>query len=333
MLTLDQSAVQSEPKKAVSPVISYVPVSFYAAVLGLAGFAIAMQKIEQLVGLPVDISRYVVYLALMVFAAISLLYLMKIVLSPEEVKSEFRHPIKMNFFATFSISLLLFSAALVEMNVMAARILWVLGVILHLSLTLIILSFWIQNHKLEINHLNPAWFLPVVGNIIVPIAGVSLFSPEISWFFFSIGIVFWVILFAILFNRLIFQSPLPEKLLPTFFILLAPPAVGFISYVKLIDLVNDFARVLYYFALFMFILLLAQVKYIYRAKFFLSWWAYSFPVASITIATVLMFRQTGMVFFQGLAYFLFLILSVIIAGLLIKTIRALGKKQVFVKDG
>jgi len=332
MMAAEKPTVQAESPKSANPVFTYFPISFYAAILGLTGLAIAMQKIEQLAGISVEISRYVLYLAVLVFAVITVMYLIKVAVAPAEFKSEFRHPIKMNFFAAFSISLLLFSAAFLDINQMAARIFWVAGVIIHLLLTLNILSFWIQNTKLELNHMNPVWFLPVVGNLIVPVAGAALFSKEISWFFFSIGLIFWVILFTILFSRLLFHNPLAEKFLPTLFILLAPPAVGFISYVKLTGAVNDFARVLYYFALFIFILLIVQFKYIYKSKFFLSWWAYSFPIAALTMATALMFRQTKMEFFRGLAYVLFVILLAVIVGLIIKTIQALVNKKVFVKE-
>jgi tellurite resistance protein len=332
MMEANQSIGYPKKKTRVSPIINYFPVSLYAVILGLSGFAIASQKIEQLLINSLSISQYLVFFALLIFTITSVMYILKIIISLEEFKSDFRHPVRMNFFAAFSISLLLFSVAFLDLNLLAAKIFWVLGVILHLFITLRILTFWIQHNKLEIAHLSPVWFIPVVGNIIVPLSGTAIISPEISWFFFSIGLVFWIILFSILFNRILFHKPFPEKLLPTFYILLAPPAIGFISYVKLSGTFNDFARVLYYFALFIFILLAVMLKYIYKSKFFLSWWAYSFPVAAMTIATVLMYGQTGMIFFEGLAILLFLILVGIILTLTIQTISAIGGKRVFIKE-
>jgi len=329
---MNQSISQTKSESTVNSIIKYFPISFFAVILGLGGLTIALQKITQLSGLSIILSRCFLYLALLIFFLATLLYLFKIMRFPAEVKNELAHPNKMNFFPAFSISLLLFSAILVDINILSAKILWVAGVIMHLFFTLRILSFWLQHPKLETTHLNPVWFLPVVGNLIVPLAGASLFSKEISWFFFSIGMVFWLILFSVLFNRLLFYKPLSEKLLPTFFILLAPPAIGFIAYVKLSGMMNDFSRILYYFALFMFILLVIQVKYIYRSKFYLSRWAYSFPIAAITIATALMYKQTGMAFFKGLAYLLFAILIIVVVGLCVRTVQAMIHKQVFVKE-
>lgn len=120
---------------------------------------------------------------------------------------------------------------------------------MHLSITLLIVSCWITKNY-EIAHSNPAWFLPVVGNIIVPIFGVDVVHKEISWFFFSVELSFWLLLFTIIVYRIIFDHQLAEKFIPTLFILIAPPAVGFVSYLKLVGHVDGFARILLYLAFF-----------------------------------------------------------------------------------
>ncbi len=76
---------------------------------------------------------------------------------------------------------------------------------------------------------------------------------------------------VIIFNRIIFHMPLPVKLLPTLFILIAPPAVGFLSYINLTGELDAFAHVLYNFALFLTILLLSQLPRFARLPFFISW--------------------------------------------------------------
>ncbi len=312
--------------------IKNFPVSFFSAVLGLAGFTIALKRAEQFLGMPVAVSNGVLVFALAVFAVISVVYLLKIINFRDDVAAELRHPVRINFFPTFSISLLLFSIAFLGINPLVAKYFWGIGVALQLVFTIKVLTYWIQSEHLQVTHLNPSWFIPVVGNILVPAAGVELFSPEISWFFFSLGIVFWIVLFSMLFNRILFHPPVPAKLLPTFFIMIAPPAIGFVSYIKLSGGLNDFSRVLYYFALFMFVLLLAQMKYLHKAVFYLSWWAYSFPVAAMTIASIVMFHLTDLVFFKVAGYTLLAILTGIIVFLLGKTIDSIRKKQICVEE-
>ena len=76
------------------------------------------------------------------------------------------------------------------MNHSVAHGFWIVGVTVHLVFTLYVMSVWIHHEGLEVHHINPAWFIPVVGNVLVPIAGTHLGYTETSWFFFSIGIVF-----------------------------------------------------------------------------------------------------------------------------------------------
>jgi tellurite resistance protein len=173
----------------------------------------------------------------------------------------------------------------------------------------------------------------VVGNILVPIAGVAHAPAEVSWFFFSVGLVFWPPLLTIILYRVIFHGSLPERLMPTLFILIAPPAVGFLSYLKLTGgEVDAFAHVLYHTALFFTLLLFAQLRWFTRLKFFLSWWAYSFPLAAITVATLAMFEHTGGVVFLRLAGILLGIATVVIAGLLARTALAVARREICVEE-
>ena len=146
------------------------------------------------------------------------------------------------------------------------------------------------------------------------------------------GLIFWIILLIIFFNRIIFHSPLPEKLLPTLFILIAPPAVGFISFVKLTGGISAFSKILYYFGLFLVFLLFAQIKIFKKIKFYLSWWAYSFPIAAITIASILMFHETDISSFKYISLAFFGILNLIIILLIIKTSIAILKKEICIEE-
>lgn len=46
------------------------------------------------------------------------------------------------------------------------------------------LNAWIYQPHFEIHHISPAWFIPVVGNILAPVAGVTHGALQISWFYF-----------------------------------------------------------------------------------------------------------------------------------------------------
>jgi tellurite resistance protein len=309
------------------------PVSWFSMIMGLGGFALAWDRAAIVFSITPHIGKAILIASCVLFLLLTAMYAAKLMRHPQEAFADFRHPVRMNFVPTFSIALLILSIGFLQWQPALSKGLWGLGAMLHLTLTLYVMTVWVHHAQFEIAHLNPAWFIPVVGNILVPIAGAQHFDHEISWFFFSIGIVFWPVLLAIIFYRLIFHPPLPERLFPTLFILIAPPAVGFISYVALTGAIDVFARILYFTGLFFTLLLAVQTGRFARLKFALSWWAYSFPLAAITVASLLMYETLGTPVLGWLAIALLAVLSLIIAGLLIRTTVAVARREICVEGG
>lgn len=309
------------------------PVSFFAIIMGLAGLTLAWEKAQSVFQTDLHINPILMGTTGTIFAILLLIYLVKIIRYGSAVKAELKNPIKLSFFPTISISLILLSICTLHMLPGLAKLLWLSGSTLHLLFTFYVMNVWIHHEHFEIHHINPAWFIPVVGNVLVPIAGVQLGYVEVSWFFFSIGMLFWLVLLSIIFNRILFHHPLPEKLMPTFFILIAPPAVGFIAYMKLTGEVDTFARILYYSGLFLTFLLLLQIRRFTRLPFFLSWWAYSFPIAAITIATFVMYQKTGLILFQTLSLAFLALVSLIVAYLIVRTLLAVAKRGICQPEG
>jgi len=312
--------------------LEHFPVAIFSMVMGISGLTLVWLKAHTVLGLPVIVGEGLRGVASILFIILLGVYGLKALRHPQSVVMEMRHPVRINFFSTISISLLLLATAYVEAAPEVALWLWGVGAVLHLSLTLAIFSSWLHHTHYAIQHANPAWFIPVVGNIIVPIAGVRLASPELSWFFFSIGLVFWIVLLTIVLYRLFFHEPLPARLTPTLFILLAPPSVGFIAYLQLNENLDAFARILYYTALFLALLLASNAMRFLRTPFFISAWAYSFPLAALTIATLIMgARQPGPVFtLLGLG--LLVLVSLVVATLTMKTLIAAGQRQICVPE-
>ena len=309
--------------------VRYFPISFFSVVMGLMGLTLVLQRGARVWGLPTLMGELALYLSTLVFLALSVLYAMKIFRFGVEVVAEFRDPIKLHFFPTYTISLILLSMGYLGVSPPLARFFWLVGSIGQLILTLMVVSAWINRTTFEIQHMNPAWFIPVVGNLLVPIAGVALDSAELSWFFFSIGIVLWIVLLTIIFNRVIFHHPLAERMAPTFFILIAPPAVGQLAYSQLTGGIDPFARILYYVALFTGLMMATQWKTFLRLPFHPSWWAYSFPLAALTLGTMSILQLTGIELFRVLGTLLAALLVATIAMLVWLTARTAGRRQLF----
>lgn len=311
--------------------MAHFPITLFASVMGITGLSIAFQRLTLIYPTPKIIGELLLFLAFTLFITISFLYVCKVLRYPDEASKEFNHPIRFNFFPASTISLLLLSIASLDFIPQLAQGLWIAGTAGHFLFTLTAVSRWI-GRTYTIQQLNPVWFIPVVGNVLVPIAGVEFFSKEISWFFFSVGMIFWLVLFSIMIYRLGFNGELPSKLLPTLFILIAPPAVGFISYIKLTGLFDATARILIYIAIFFAVLMLVMFRAFVRLPFFLSWWAYTFPLCAFSISLMVAYRQTQMEFFAVFSGIALTIATIIVALVSAKTIVLIREGKLCVPE-
>jgi len=312
--------------------LQHMPIQLFAIIMGLSGFAIMFAKAYHIINMPYAIYLSVLFIDTVLFLLIFTLYMLKIIQYTDDVKKEFLHPIKSSFSAAISISFLLLSIAFYDFAPTISILLWYIGTPLQLFFTLYIMNYWIHN-ELKVVHSNPAWFIPIVGNVLVPIIGVDAAPIYVSLFFFALGMFFWIVLFTITMNRIIFHHPLAKKLIPTFFILIAPPAVGFISYFRIsngsIDMLSMF---LYFIGLFTLFLLFFMIRMYDFKEFFISWWAYTFPLASITIATLMM----EMVFRNDATYFasvlLIIITSIVVAFVTYRTFIACRAQTICISE-
>jgi tellurite resistance protein len=312
--------------------LEFFPIQLFAVVMGLSGFVIAMAKAYHLIDMPYGIYEGLLFIDTTLFFVIFIAYMIKLLVYTNAVKKEFYHPIKSAFVATISISILLLSIAYYDYAPTISILFWYIGTPLQIVFTFVVLRYWIVN-KFEVVHSNPAWFIPIVGNLLVPVVGVDAAPIYVSLFFFSIGLFFWFVLFTMMMYRIIFHHPLAKKLVPTFFIFIAPPAVAFISYFRITNgSIDMFSLFLYSVALFTLILLLLMIKMYDTKEFFISWWAYTFPLAAITIATLLMYMtyQRGLLYFVSL---LLIMLTTIVVGFVsIKTIQECISEKICIEE-
>lgn len=308
-------------------------ITFFAIVLGLAGFTLAVQRGGGFLHQLHPVSTVLLYLTVASFLLVGGIYLVKGVSCPGAIRKELDHPIKINFFPLVAKILLVISIVLLERNMTASLYCWISGAFLQFVASIYVISAWIQHERFRIEQMTPGWFIPIVGSIIVPIAGVKHGFTEISWFFFSVGLLFWLILLVIVLYRMFFHAPIAERLMPTLFILFAPPAIGFIAYVRLTGGgLDPFARVMYYFSLFMFFLIIYQLPRLLKINFYLSWWAYSFPMAAKALASFLMMTLVNQPFIRFIAWFELAFLTFIILLLSIRTLLAISRSEICVED-
>lgn len=313
--------------------LQHFPITLLPSVMGLLGLAIVWMKFQHLFHLDVPVGQVIMYATTVYFALVIVMQGVRFARYPDDVARDFRHPIRVNFFPALSICFLLLSISWLEAgHVATARIFWYIGAPLHLGFLLVILHGWFHKDY-DLKTFNPAWFIPVVGPLLVPVAGVQFAHPEVSWFFFSIGIIYWIVLLAVLVGRVFFHSPLPAKLLPTLFILIAPPAVGFIAYNKLTAApLDSFGRILFYFGVFNVLMLVTMLGKLRRVPFFLSWWGYTFPLDAFTLSAVMMHQKTRLPLFKQSVLVLTIVTTLVVLFVLVRTLMEASRRRLCVPE-
>ncbi len=325
--------VEPEPVDR-APRLAHLPVTFFAVVMGVAGLSLAWLRASALLGAPVAVGQVLFWLAAASYAAVLGAYAAKVVRHRDAVRRELHHPVRLAFVPTSTIALLLLATAGQEIVPGLARGLWWVGAVGQLALTLYVVSAWISRSTFGTQHVNPAWFIPVVGLMVVPLAGVRFGPLDLVSFFFSVGMLFWLGMLPMVLSRLfVHEHPMPHQLLPTLAVLIAPPAVGFLAWLKLHGGALDIpARMLFDVAVFFALLFVAQVGRLRRIPFFLSWWAYSFPLAALSVATTVMATEVGGAGLVAAAWTLLVAVSGLVLMLLARTSAAVARGRICVPE-
>ncbi len=310
--------------------VEALPVGLFAAVMGLTGLSVAWTLAHARYGTPSWIGPSVGVVASLAFVAIAAGYAAKACIAPQAVRAEFRHPIAGNLFGTPLISLLLLPIPLAPLSLALARVLWIVGACGMTLFAWLIVTRWLSDRQQPV-HATPAWIVPVVGLLDVPLALPGLGLPSMQGvmiFGLAVGLFFALPLFTLILSRLLFETPLPAALQPSLLILVAPFAVGFSAYVATTGVIDLFAESLLAIALFLLAVLLPKLARFNRAcPFRVSWWGVSFPLAAVAVAALRVATVQPGPATDALALSLLTLTTLIIAWLLARTLIGLARGE------
>jgi tellurite resistance protein len=315
---------------AAATTLSYLPVGMFGAVMGLTGLSVAWRAAHQHFGAPEWIAQGIGAIAILVFIGLVIAYGIKAWSGFAAVRAEFNHPVAGNLFGTPMISLLLLPLLFAPYSLALARASWALGAIGMTALAWIIVMRWMTVRQTAV-YVTPAWIVPVVGMLDVPLA-----LPHLQWqalhgvmvFGTAVGLFFAIPLFTMIFSRLALEEPLAPALQPSLLIMAAPFAVGFSAYTATTGAIDLFAEGLYMLMLFMLAVLLGRLRHLaHCSPFRVSWWAASFPLAASAGAALRYADHAGGAVADGIAVVLLGIASVTILVFTAQTLRGIANGQ------
>lgn len=257
--------------------------------MGLAGIAATWLTLARLVlGNPIIlwVGNGFMSLAIVSSLCVCALYAHRIIRSINAARKDWHSPILPNFFPGLSIVIMLAGNWLASMGAFQlGEAVWLFGTFFHIGLALAIMRHWIMRPG-SLEHITPALFIPIVGLIIAPLSGAPFEYSALSHFTFWVALVFWFLLFGLVLNRLLFHTPLPEQSLPSLFILMAPPALGYIAGCTLFGHGTPFVHGLLDIAIFVALLLSTMAVRFLRVPFNMGAWAYTFPSSALANAVL-----------------------------------------------
>ena len=305
--------------------LKHLAPGWYAMVMGLAGLSLAWFAAVPVFGDGAAAGAIVIAaLAATVFVVLAVASAVRLQRHPEAWAEDLRHPVRHVFVATMPIALMLLATCALAAGLQGLWIegLWWLGALAQLTVTLWVLSRWWRSGPAAgqlWSGLTPALFIPIVGNVLVPLAGVPLGRLEWSAAQFGVGALFWPVVQVLLLVRIAQQGLWPERLLPTTFIFIAPPAVVGLSLLRF-GAPPLVIWALWGVALFSLLWVLPLARRIATQPFGIPHWGMSFPLAALTALT-LRLAPSGPLATAGIA--LLAASSLVIAGLLLATLRGL----------
>jgi len=325
--------------------------SWFAAVMGTGILAVASYLYSQYIPFLKDIAVALFYFNVVLFFVLLIPWTLRWLLYRKNALADLEHPILSNFYATIAVAMLVLASNFIVIgkNMLAGEMFWFIGAILTIFFGLLTPFIMFKGEHVTIEHINPAWFIPPVGLIVIPIAGSLIINQYtgfikelilfLNYFGWGAGFFLYIALFAICLNRFILHRPLPNTLASTVWINLGPIGAGTIA---LINLVNNstfitmkepffvFGLIFWGFGIW-WVLMALMMTFHYRKKlglpYALSWWAFTFPlgayvVASHSVATIF---HLAIVDFIGFGLYFLLVFFWSIT--LIKTLEALYYKK------
>ena len=217
--------------------------------------------------------------------------------------------------------------------------------------SLIVPFYMFKSETIKLDHVNPGWYIPPVGLIVIPIAG-SLIMPHltgvwhelvviINYFGWGAGFFLYLALLAVVIYRFILHHPLPSAMAPTVWINLGPIGAGIVA---LINMVNNspFITIKEPFYIFSFIFwgfglwwsLMAIIMTLYYVKklklpYAMSWWAFIFPLGVYIASTHLVYKIFGFGIVDYIGFGLYWLLFFFWIVTLIKTINKVYTGELF----
>lgn len=284
-----------------------LPAAAFTTVMGTGALALATWRLAQdhpwlyWAASLLNILNFVLFATLVFFAVITWSR------NREALRAHFEQPDQCALYGACGIALLVLGTQSLAFGFGWAIgiFFWTLGATLTLTFNFGLLLRFFLHPGVELEHVTPVLFVPVASMVVTPAAGAPIavylggawgeLALLVSLVALGGGLMLYGGLFSLMLQRHLLLRPLPDQLLPTCWIHLAP--IGWAG-VALIELTGDACPVqwqgggqmlaLIFFGAALWWLIMAALLCLraisrHKLAFSLSWWSFIFPIGSVAI--------------------------------------------------
>jgi len=293
--------------------LKFLMPGWFSLVMGLCGLSLAWHRAVPVLGdMANGIALVSGVLALGVFGVLLVASLLRASRYPAALADDLKHPVRHAFVAAFPVSLLLLATVGVALDGAEGglstlwRAVWWAGSLGQFWATVWVMGRWLAPIVTAPGQgpgntglwpaVTPVLLIPVVGNVLAPLAGLPLGHAGWALAQFGIGAFLWPVVIALILVRRIAHSPLPDRILAAWFIVVAPPAVIGLVLAQLSERGQApliAAQALWGLALFFLLWVLPVLKRAIGQPFGVAFWALSFPLAAFTALTLRLVELQG----------------------------------------
>jgi tellurite resistance protein len=149
---------------------------------------------------------------------------------PRQILSDLHDRVLAPFVSLATITAVLLATALTGYAFAPARVLVVMFLVATIAVGGWLTGQWMTG-ALDQDAIHPGYFLPTVaGGLLGSIAVHTVHLRSVAYASFGIGILCWILLGSLILNRLFFRPRLPDPLIPTMAIEIAPPVIAGLAY-------------------------------------------------------------------------------------------------------
>ncbi|CAO2823442.1 unnamed protein product [Amaranthus hypochondriacus] len=252
-------------------------------------------------------------ISLGILLSFSILYALKCFYHYPKVKDEFLHHVGVNYlFAPWISSLILLQTSPFILpwknnNIYTHILFWVFVIPIIILDIKIYGQYFTKGQRFLSRVANPTCQLSIIANLVASKVGIELGWFEIGLCLFSLAMVHYLVLFITLYQRFPCSDGVSMRLRPVFFLFIATPSMASLVMASINGGFGEGSKMLFFLSIFLFMSLICRPTLFKKSmrKFNIAWWAYSFPLTILALASIDYAQQLD----NGLAQTLALVLS------------------------